>query len=260
MSDNSRIVWVIDLDGVVWRGADTVPGSPEAVVRLRELGHPVAFVTNSALRTSAQVAAKLDGHGIHDAESEVITSAMAAAELVKPGERVLCVGMDGVREALHNRGVDVVDGAPADAVVVGITPDFNYDTITMAMRAVHGGARLIATNDDATYPDAGGLLPGNGALVAAIERATGVKSEVAGKPHAAMATLVQRQLGSRGVVVGDRPETDGLFARALGYDFILVLSGVVSRSDLPVEPAPVLVADDFLAAVELQTAAIHRRS
>lgn len=241
--------WALDLDGVIWRGTETVPGSPEAVRQLREAGVRIAFVTNSAQRTPKQVAAKLASHGIDDAEHEVITAAMAAATMVHPGERVLAVGGDGVREALTEVGVEIVDSGPADAVVMGIDPTFDYDAMTRAMRCIDSGARFIATNTDATFPAADGLLPGNGALVAAVATATGQTPDVAGKPHDPIAALVRERLGSEGLMVGDRPETDGLFARSVGYRFGLVLSGVVAEADLPVEPNPDHTATDLAAMV-----------
>ena len=241
--------WALDLDGVIWRGTETVPGSPEAVQRLRDAGVPLAFVTNSALRTPAQVAAKLASHGIPDAQDEVITAAMAAATLVEPGERVLAVGADGVRGALDEAGVEIVDHGPADAVVVGLDPSFDYETLTRAMQAVAGGARFIATNTDSTFPTADGLVPGNGALVAAVATATDQIPEIAGKPHDPIGALVRDRLGSDGLMVGDRADTDGLFARAVGYRFGLVLSGVVTAADLPVEPAPDHTADDLATMV-----------
>lgn len=236
---------------MIWRGSQTVAGAPAAVARLRDAGCAVAFVTNSSSRTPAQVAAKLASHGIDDAEDLVISSAMAAAEMVEPGERVLALGGDGVVAALEARGAVVADTGSLDAVIVGIRSDFDYEMLTVAMRAVHAGARLIGTNDDATFPDADGLLPGNGALVAAVSTAAGVDPLLAGKPHQPIADLVRRRLGAEGIMVGDRPETDGLFARSLGYRFGLVLTGVVSASDLPVQPTPDVVADDLLALVDL---------
>ena len=104
-----------------------MPGAPEAIQRLREIGAPFAFVTNSALRTPAQVAEKLAFHGIADAEDRVVTAAMAAAEMVDPGDRVLAVGSDGLRHALIERGAELVTAGPVDAVVVGITLGFDYD-------------------------------------------------------------------------------------------------------------------------------------
>lgn len=241
--------WALDLDGVIWRGTETVPGSPEAVAELRAAGIPIAFVTNSAMRTPAQVAAKLAHHGIPDAESEVVTAAMAAATMIEPGERVVAVGSEGLRAALIEAGAELVADGPADAVVVGITMSFDYDDMTRAMRAISGGARFIGTNTDSTYPSHDGLLPGNGALVGSIAIATGVEPTVAGKPHDPIAALVRRQLGDLGLMVGDRADTDGLFAESVGYDFGLVFSGVTSPADLPVEPTPVVVADDLLALV-----------
>lgn len=207
-------------------------------------------MTNSALRTPAQVAEKLAAHGIPDAEPLVITAAMAAASLVEPGSRVLPIGSDGVVEALRERDVELVHDGPADAVVVGISMSFDYDDMTRAMRAIHAGARFIATNTDSTYPDATGLLPGNGALVAAVATAAGVEPEVAGKPHEPIAAFARERLGDVGVMVGDRPDTDGLFAATLGYDFALVLTGVVGADDLPVEPSPRFVAADLATLVD----------
>lgn len=234
--------WALDLDGVIWRGSQTVPGSAKAVAALREAGVPIAFVTNSAQRTPQEVAQKLAQHGIADAEHEVITSAMAAATLVEPGERVLAVGMAGLRTALLDRECELVDEGPADAVVMGIDLDFDYATMNRAMQAVNGGARFIATNTDASFPAAGGLQPGNGALVASVATATGVEPEVAGKPGSPIAVLTKERLGSSGIMVGDRPDTDGIFAEALGFGFGLVLSGVTAAADLPVEPSPIAVS------------------
>ncbi|MEL7209697.1 MAG: HAD hydrolase-like protein, partial [Actinomycetota bacterium] len=110
-------------------------------------------------------------------------------------------------------------------------------------------ARFVATNDDATFPDADRLLPGNGSIVAAVATAAGAVPTVAGKPHPTITDLVRNRLGPDGVMVGDRPETDGLFARALGYRFGLVLTGVITADDLPVEPTPDVVEHDLAALV-----------
>jgi len=229
-----------------------VPGAHEAIERLRGAGVRFAFVTNSAERTPAQVAEKLAHHGVEDTEDLVITAAMAAATLVEPGERVLAVGSDGVVQALERRGAEVVTSGSADAVVMGLRTDFNYSHIAAAMNAVRGGARFIATNNDPTFPGADGLLPGNGALVASVATASGVTPAVAGKPYEAIATLVQEFLGGEGLMVGDRADTDGLFARRLGYRFGLVLSGIVGPGDLPVDPTPDVLSDNLLAMVEDQ--------
>ena len=225
-----------------------MPGAPEAVAHLRANHERLAFVTNSAARSPSEVAEKLAGHGIGDAADLVLTSGMAAASMVPAGVRAYVIGSPGLRAALQARDVELVaGGAPADVVMVGISADFDYEALTGAMRALRAGARFIATNDDSTFPDANGLLPGNGAIVAAVATAAGVQPEIAGKPHQAMAQLVRAKLGSSGIVVGDRPETDGMFARSLGYRFGLVLSGVTSQADLPVNPTPDVIASDLAA-------------
>ena len=169
--------------------------------------------------------------------------------MVEPGERVLAIGSEGLTAALAGAGARVVDDGPADAVVVGITMSFDYDDMTRAMRAVRDGARFIATNTDSTYPTHDGLLPGNGALVGSIAIATGTEPLVAGKPHDPIAVLVRERLGDSGLMVGDRADTDGLFAQSVGYDFGLVFSGVTTPADLPVDPAPVVTGVDLRALV-----------
>lgn len=242
--------WALDLDGVVWRGSETVPGAPEAIAHLRSSGAPLAFVTNSAVRTPAEVGEKLARHGIPDAADLVVTSAVAAAGLIEEGERVVMIGSRGLHAAIEDRGAAVVAEGPADAVMVGLTHQLSYDDIARAMAAIRGGARFVATNDDATFPDADRLLPGNGSIVAAVATASGVDPIVAGKPHSTITDLVRYRLGTDGIMVGDRPETDGLFARALGYRFGLVLTGVITADDLPVEPTPDVIEPDLATLVE----------
>lgn len=236
------MAWALDLDGVIWLAGEAIPGAVEAVARLREAREPLAFVTNNSFRRRAEVADALARIGI-DPGDDVITSAMAAATLVEPGETVLACAGPGAVEALVERGVTVVDDGDADAVVVGLDPAFDYDRMAVASRAVRNGARLIATNDDSSYPTPQGLLPGCGAIVASIATASGVQPVVAGKPHGPMAALVRDRLGEEGLVVGDRRDTDGAFAHALGWAFALVLTGVTTperagaaRSDESVAP------------------------
>ncbi|MCP3990684.1 MAG: HAD-IIA family hydrolase [Actinomycetia bacterium] len=245
------LAWAIDLDGVVWRGAETVPGAPEAVARLRRADCPIAFVTNSALRTPDQVGVKLADHGIPDATDLVITSAMAAASLIEEDEKVVMIGSDGLRGAIEDRKATVVEEGPADAVIVGLSYSFDYADMTRAMEAIRGGARFIATNDDSTFPDADRLLPGNGAIVAAVATAAGVAPVIAGKPHETISATVRARLGTNGIMVGDRPETDGSFARTIGYQFGLVLTGVTSIADLPVSPSPDIVEPDLATLVDV---------
>jgi 4-nitrophenyl phosphatase len=240
------VAFVLDLDGVVWLAEEPIRGAPEAVAALGAAA-PLLFVTNNSSRPVAHYEDALDRIGV-DGRGRVVSSAMAAASLLEPGERALVCAGPGVVEALEARGVEPVRAGDADAVVVGFHRDFDYERLRIAAGAVRRGARLIATNDDATYPTPDGPIPGGGAILAAVVTATGASPLVAGKPHEPMAALVRARLGGSGAVIGDRPDTDGRFATTLGYDFVLVLSGVTQPGDLPVEPPPHLVADDLAAA------------
>ena len=245
--EHAAVAWALDLDGVVWLGDQPIPGATEAIGRLQASGEPVVFVTNNSSVPVGEVEAKLARQGIA-AAGAVLTSAMAAAELVQPGEVALVCAGPGVDEALAARGVHTVRDGKADVVVVGFHRDFDYGRLQAASTAVRTGARLLATNDDATYPTPDGLIPGGGAILAAVSTASGVHAEVAGKPYQAMADLVRARVGAHGVMVGDRADTDGRFALALGYRFALVLSGVTT--ELPVLPEPDLVAADLAGLVD----------
>ena len=231
-----RPVILCDLDGVVWLAHRAIPGSSDAVARLREAGHRVLFVTNNSSATVADQCAALAGVGI-EATGDVVTSAMAGARLVRSGERVLVCGGPGIREALERVDVEMVSagdvdaGASVDAVMVGFHRDFDYDVMRRAATAVRAGARLIGTNDDATYPTPDGPIPGGGSILAAIATAAGRAPVVAGKPHAPMAEVVRAiepGVDADAVMVGDRPSTDGAFATTVGCRFALVRSGVTS--------------------------------
>jgi 4-nitrophenyl phosphatase len=244
------VTWAVDLDGVVWLAGEALPGAAGAVEQLRQAGERVVFLTNNSGPRLAGHLAKLAAVGIKCEPADLATSAQAAASLIPPGSRVAVVGDEGIYEALAERPALVVP--PHDrpsAVVVGRTVKLDYDELAEVANVVRAGARFVATNTDATFPTENGLLPGAGALVAFLAAASGREPEVAGKPHEAMADLVRRRYGHIEVMAGDRPDTDGLFAKRLGAHFGLVLSGVTQRHDLPVEPAPDLVADDLAALV-----------
>ncbi len=265
------MTWALDLDGVVWLGDREIPGAATAVARLRASGQQVCFVTNNSSVPAADQEAKLAAMGI-EARGAVVTSAEVTADLVAPGERVLCVGGPGLAGALAGRGVEVVvdggagatgaagagdvdaagelDGAGKfDAVVVGFTRAFGYEGLRRAVAAVAAGARLLASNDDATFPTPTGPIPGAGAILAGIERAAGVRAVVAGKPNPPMAEHLRRRFGPSGTVVGDRPDTDGALARALAWRFALVLSGVTADAT-GLAPRPDLVAPSLAALAD----------
>ncbi len=209
----------------------------------------MVFLTNNSSMEIGAVISKLGDMGIEVDPDELITSALAAAALVEPGQTALVCAGPGVEEALRERGANTVREGEADAVVVGWHPDFDYDRLKAAADAVMGGARLIGTNDDATYPTGDGPIPGGGALLAAVSVASGTEPVVAGKPHEPVAELIGERFGTIDTLVGDRPSTDGKLAQRLGARFLLALSGVTKEDDLPVEPEPDEVGPDLAALV-----------
>lgn len=241
--------WVIDLDGVVWLTGEPIDGAPEAVARLHRAGVRTLFATNNSAPTVAELRARLARAGIDAGPDDLVTSAQAAARMVEPGGTALILADGGVAEALTKRGIAVVEDGPADTVVVGWTRRFDFDRLARAAAAVRAGARLIGTNEDPTHPTPHGLLPGSGALLAAVAAASGAEPEVAGKPHRPLADLVAERAGDVVVAVGDRPATDGLLARRLGVPFALVLSGVTGPEDPPPDPPAEVVAPDLATLV-----------
>jgi glycerol 3-phosphatase-2 len=245
------MTWVLDVDGVVWLGGRAIPGAPEAIRRLRAAGHQVVFLTNNSGPTISGYIAMLADAGVDAGPDDLATSAQAAASMLAPGSTAAVVGGDGIREALGARGVHIVGSrAQPAAVVVGRTVALDYDELADAATAIRNGARFIATNTDPTYPTGHGPEPGAGALVAFVAVASGRQPEVAGKPHQPVADLVRARYGTPTIMVGDRPDTDGLFAQAVGAPFALVLSGSTSRADLPVQPEPAVVAEDLAEVVD----------
>ena len=226
---------VLDLDGVLWLGDEPLPGAAEAVARFRAAGLEVGFMTNNSSLPVGQYVEKLARFGVEADPSEVLTSALATADLLAadlaPGSKVLACSGPGVVEALEARGFEVVDAGPAEAVVVGWHRTFDFDRLDRASSAIRAGARFVATNLDATYPAPDGLLPGNGSIVAAVATAAGRQPEVAGKPEPPTVALVRARFGERGIVAGDRPSTDGALAAALGWPFALVVSAATLDSD-----------------------------
>jgi HAD superfamily hydrolase (TIGR01457 family) len=246
---------LIDLDGVLFRGDAVVPGAPETLDALRRRRARAVFLTNNSSRTASQVADKLAGLGIDARPEEVVTSALATADLLaaRGGGAAYVVGEQGVRQALTDAGVEVLDGAPdrADLVVVGFDGDVTYDRLKTACLLVQRGARLVATNPDASYPAPDGLWPGAGALLAVITTTTGAEPEIVGKPFAPLFEAARRRGGGgRPLVVGDRLDTDIEGAVRLGWDSMLVLTGVSTREQAEtIGPRPTYVAEDVSALV-----------
>jgi glycerol-1-phosphatase len=228
---------LLDLDGVVYVGPDAVPGAPEALADVVKAGLKVAYVTNNASRTPETVAEHLTELGVPATRDDVVTSAQAAAALLKrrlpQGARVLVVGGEGLNQALRDEGLTPVgsmDDHPL-AVTQGFGPDVGWRLLAEGTRAVRAGLPWIATNRDLTVPTPHGPAPGNGTLVAAIATAAEAEPEVAGKPQPPLFVEAARRYGSsRPIVVGDRLDTDLEGARAAGMDGLLVLTGVTSAT------------------------------
>jgi HAD superfamily hydrolase (TIGR01457 family) len=250
--------FLLDLDGVIYRGDEPVPGASEAVAELRRAGKTLVFLTNNSARTPEQVAEKLDSVGVQASPDEVLTSAQATAPLIARWARAderpptaFVIGERGLREALTEEGIEVLDGDPRDAgfVVVGWDRGVDYEKLRTASVLVGRGARLVATNADASYPAPGAeRWPGAGALLAAVEVASTTRADVVGKPHGPLFEAAVERAGSDdALMIGDRLETDVAGAAAGGLDSAFVLTGASSVQDLLDQDAqPVAVLDDLL--------------
>jgi glycerol-1-phosphatase len=244
---------LLDLDGVVYRGDEPVAGAAEAVARLRAEAKGIAFLTNNSARTPEQVAEKLNRLGIRVDPGEVATSAVATAALLasRGGGSAFVIGEAGVRTALADHGIEVLDGEPdrADYVVVGWDRGVDYGKLKTGALLVQRGSRLVATNSDASYPGPDGLWPGAGALLAAIVTATGATPDIVGKPHAPLFEVARETAGGGAALsVGDRLDTDVAGAAALGWDSLLLFTGVTTPRDLLwAEPLPTFVGRDLSA-------------
>lgn len=246
---------LVDLDGVVYVGPHAVPGAAAAVVGARAAGMAVAYVTNNANRTPAAVAAHLVELGIEAVDTDVVTSAQAAARLLAAhlptGAPVLVVGGEGLVAALHERGLRAVRSAADQplAVAQGYSPDVGWKDLAEGSYVVATGVPWVASNTDLTIPTARGIAPGNGALVAAIAVATGRDPEVAGKPELPLHAEAMRRTGARRpLVVGDRLDTDIEGANRAGVASLLVLTGVTTPAQLvaaPPELRPTYLAADI---------------
>lgn len=245
-----------DLDGVVWLAHQPIPGAADAIASLRAAGCAVLFVTNNSTVPASEVAEQLASCGV-PATDAVLGSALAAAAMVRPGERVLVCGEAGLRDAIAATGATVLDPgggdempgradvATCDTVVVGLDRSFSYARLAHVAAAVRSGARFIATNGDPTYPTPHGPVPGAGSIVAAVAAAAGREPIWAGKPHQPMADLVGAAMAAADppiqpaevLMVGDRYSTDGGFAHRLGVRFVRVRSGV--DDDIPTPGIPV---------------------
>jgi NagD protein len=229
--------FLIDMDGVIYRGGHLIPGADRFINDLRRADVPFRFLTNNSQRTRRDVATRLQRLGIDVEPEHVYTCAMATARYLarqKPGGTAYVIGEGGLLNALHENGYSVVDKDP-DYVVVGEGRTLSFEMVEAALKMILGGAKLIATNLDPNCPTESGMRPGCGATVAMLEVASGVKAFSVGKPSPVMLRGARKELGlttDQTVVIGDTMETDILGGVQLGFKTILVLSGGTSRGDL----------------------------
>jgi HAD superfamily hydrolase (TIGR01450 family) len=235
---------MLDLDGVVYIGSEAVAGVPDRLAEAASQGMALAFVTNNAARTPAEVAQQLRDIGVDARETDVVTSAQAAAALltdrVPAGSRVLVAGGEGLVAALEERGlvaVSAADDRPA-AVVQGFHPTVGWRLLAEASYAIAAGLPWIASNLDLTVPTSRGIAPGNGSLVNAVASAVGRRPDaVAGKPYRPLFDETVRRTGAaRPLVVGDRLDTDIEGAANCDAHSLLVLTGVTTVADLCAAP------------------------
>jgi HAD superfamily hydrolase (TIGR01450 family) len=234
---------LLDLDGTVIRGAEPVPEAPDVINELRQAGRALQFITNNASRAPEEIARHLADLGVRAVPEEVLTSGQAAVELLgtqlPAGAAILVVGSAALVAEVKSAGLRPVTAASDQpvAVVQGHSPETGWARLAEACLAIRGGALWVACNIDRTLPTERGLLPGNGAMVAALEAATDREPTVAGKPaRLLLDTAVHRTGAQRPLVVGDRLDTDIAGARAAGLDSLLVLTGVSDAAGLLAAP------------------------
>ncbi len=232
-------VAVLDLDGVVYLSREAVPGAPEALNRAQAAGMHLAFVTNNAARPPAAVGEHLRELGVEAHDADVVTSAQAAARLVadqvEEGSRVFLVGGAGLEEALRERGLEPVTDPGVDvvAVVQGYGPEMPWKQVMAGAVLVREGLPWVASNTDMSIPTATGIAPGAGTLVELVQRFAERDPQVAGKPERPLfEETLERVGGSRPLVVGDRLDTDIEGAVTMGWDSLLVLTGVSGLAEI----------------------------
>ena len=248
---------LLDLDGCVWLGDATTRAAPQAIAELRAAGKQLAFVTNDARRSPEDYVRKLWSLGVQASLEEVVNAGGAIQHMLAErgaGNGTYVIGSPAVFRHVAEAGHRIVNGTPraaeADVVVIAGHDEFRFGELRDAIEAVLRGADIIASCRDRTFPTQDGLLPGTGAIVAALEYATGHEAIAVGKPEPQIfLTALDRLDPGRALVVGDRVDADLAGAAAAGLDAAIVLTGASSRAqaEAAADPAPVAIADDLHA-------------
>lgn len=229
--------YICDMDGVLIRGDELVPGADAFIERLKKAGAKFLVLTNNPIHTPRDLSHRLASLGLIIGEEKIFTSSIATARFLRkqrPNGTAFVIGESGLTTAIHEAGYIITDTDP-EYVVLGETNTYSLDMITKAVRLIAGGARFIATNPDASGPGVGGLVPACGALAAMIEKATGVSPLFIGKPNPLMMRTALNYLGAHSentVMIGDNMNTDIITGVQSGMETILVLSGVTKREDV----------------------------
>ena len=231
------IGYLIDMDGVIYRGHELIPGADRFIQELRFARVPFLFLTNNSQRARRDVATRLQRMGMDVEEEHVFTCAMATADFLaqqKPGGTAYVIGEGGLLTALHSHGYSIVDRDP-DYVVIGEGRTFSFEMAEAALNMILHGAKLVATNLDPNCPTQHGSRPGCGALVAMLEAASGIKAFSVGKPSPVMMRAARKELGlttNQTIMIGDTMETDIIGGVQLGFKTVLLLSGSTREADL----------------------------
>lgn len=241
---------LMDMDGVLIRGTQLIPGADQFIERLRAAGKPFLILTNNSMYTPRDLHARLQRIGLAVQPEELFTSGLATAQFLKqqkPGGTAYVIGEAGLTTALHDAGYVLTDANP-DYVVIGETITYSFQRLTQAIRLIMDGARFIATNPDVIGPTETGMVPATGAVAALIAEATGVKPYFVGKPNPLMMRAALRQIGGHSessVMIGDRMDTDIIAGTESGMRTVLVLSGVTRAEQVerfPYRPTHVLAS------------------
>jgi NagD protein len=248
--------YVMDMDGVIVRGTQALPGAAEFIQRLQERGARYLVLTNNSIYTPRDLANRLRRIGIDVPDDGVYTSGIATARFLhsqRPGGTAYAIGEAGLTTALHDVGYVLSEHDP-DYVVLGETATYSFERITTAIRLIMDGARFIATNPDTVGPSDAGLTPATGSVAALIEKATGVAPYFVGKPNPLMVRTALRTIDAHSedtVMIGDRMDTDIVMGLESGLETILVLTGVTSPDQVerfPYRPTHIV---DSVADIEV---------
>ena len=256
MGDRKIQSWLMDMDGVLVREEQVIPGADQFLARLTELEIPFLVLTNSSIYTRRDLSARLRASGLQVPEERIWTAASATAgflEAQRPGGSAYVIGEAGLTTSLHAAGYTLSERDP-DYVVLGETRTYSFERITSAIRLIGNGARFICTNPDPTGPSPGGPLPAAGSVAALISKATGVKPYFVGKPNPLMMRSALNAIDAHSettAMIGDRMDTDIVAGLEAGMETILVLTGMTTADDIDRHPyVPSRVVESVAELIE----------